>query len=129
MLLLDTHVWLWSIAEPSRLNADLRERLASAIEPVFLSAASSWEIAIKFHIGKLPLPEHPREFIASRLVRDGILMLPIEHAHAVEVAGRPHHHTDPCDRMLVAQSRAKGLALVTGDSKLKPYDVDLVWAI
>lgn len=128
MLLLDTHVWLWMMASPERLNAELRERLGSGVEPLVLSAASSWEIAIKYHLGKLSLPEHPREYVHSRLVRDRIGTLPIEHAHAVEVAGLPDHHSDPFDRLLVAQCRYEGLSLVTADPKLRPYDVDIIWA-
>jgi PIN domain nuclease of toxin-antitoxin system len=128
MLLLDTQVWLWTLSSPERLRADVRERIAAAEDPVFLSAASSWEIAIKYHLGKLQLPEHPREFIPARLVRDRISPLPIEHAHAVEVAGLPDHHTDPFDRMLVAQCRYEGMALVTADRLLRAYEVDLIWA-
>jgi PIN domain nuclease of toxin-antitoxin system len=127
-LLLDTHVWLWSIASPERIHPDVRELIEDEANPVFLSAASGWEIAIKFHIGKLELPEHPRDLIEPRLVRDRIHALPVEHRHAVEVAGLPDHHRDPFDRLLVVQARIENLALVTADPKLEPYEADMVWA-
>jgi PIN domain nuclease of toxin-antitoxin system len=127
-VVLDTHVWLWLVSEPERLAVRVRERLARSDSSLFLSAASSWEIAIKNHHGKLALPRHPREFIAPRLLRDGIQSLPISHAHAAEVAGLPDHHTDPFDRLLVAQCRVEGLALATVDRKLAANDVPLLRA-
>ena len=127
-LLLDTHVWLWSIAAPDRIHEDVRRLIEDESNPVYLSAASAWEIAIKFHIGKLDLPEHPRDLIETRLVRDRIQPLPIEHRHVVEVAGLPDHHNDPFDRLLVVQARVEKLALVTVDPRLEPYDVELIRA-
>lgn len=127
-LLLDTHVWLWAIVEPGRLHPDVRRALEDEHRPVFLSAASSWEIAIKHRLGKLPLPLPPREFVESRLVRDRIRPLPVEHRHALEVAELPDHHRDPFDRLLVAQARLENLLLVTVDPALEPYDVSLLRA-
>ena len=127
-LLLDTHVWLWVIASPARIHADVRRLLEDEANPVFLSAASSWEIAIKFHVGKLALPAHPREWIEPRLVRDRIHSLPVEHRHTVEVAGLPDHHRDPFDRLLVVQAGLEKMAFVTVDPRIEPYDVEVVWA-
>ena len=72
-ILLDTHVWLWMLTTPGRLGRRLAEQLQKPSQSLYLSAASSWEIAIKYRLGKLPLPEPPREFIGPRLLRDGIL--------------------------------------------------------
>ena len=127
-LLLDTHVWLWSLAAPSRLPPDLLELLEQSSQGLALSAASAWEISIKYAIGKLPLPEPPKAFIGPRLIRDDVRFLPIELNHAVEVAELPPHHNDPFDRLLIVQAQIEGLCLVTADSVMEHYDVE-VWKI
>jgi len=125
-ILLDTHVWLWMLVSPDRIGREAREELADRENNLVLSAASSWEIAIKYRLGKLPLPEPPGEFIPPRLARDGIVPLPIEHAHATRVADLPELHRDPFDRLLVAQAQLEDLTIFTADDKLARYDVSCV---
>ena len=91
-----------------------------------LSVASSWEIAIKYRLGKLSLPEPAAVFIQPRLTRDGIDSLPIENRHACRVAQLPDHHRDPFDRLLVAVAQLESLTLATTDPALEPYDVPLL---
>ena len=124
--LLDTCVWLWLVSEPERIGKDLRALLADETTPVFFSAASAWEIAIKAGLGRLELPKPPAEFIAERLVRDTIRALPVEVAHAAHVATLPMHHRDPFDRLLVAQAQIEDLTLVSADRQLHPYNVKLI---
>ncbi len=124
--LLDTHVWLWLMTEPERIPADVVGQLHDPRIRVFLSAASTWEIAIKYRLGKLPLPEPPLVFVSRRLSRDRILPLPVEVQHSLLVADLPDHHRDPFDRLLVAQAREESLRLLSADRKLEPYDVELV---
>lgn len=123
--LLDTHVWLWTLLSPQRISTDTRDFLADPCNDLLLSAASSWEIAIKYRLGKLPLPEPPARFIPPRLVRDGVEPLSVQHHHAQAVAELPEHHKDPFDRLLVAQARIERLILVTADPKLAAYDLEL----
>ena len=125
-LLLDTHVWLWMLTDPGRLSEQAREELANLDNTLFLSAASGWEIAIKHRLGKLDLPEPPREFVPSRLRRSGVLPLAIEVDHALRVSELPEHHRDPFDRLLVVQAQALSLRLVTSDRQLDAYEVDLL---
>ena len=125
-LLLDTHAWLWWIGEPERLGPEAASLIADRRNDVYLSAASSWEIAIKVRLGKLTLPEPPAQFVPSRMERDGIAALPISHPHALAVSSLPMHHRDPFDRMLIAQSRVEGIPIVTAGPEFGAYDVELI---
>jgi PIN domain nuclease of toxin-antitoxin system len=127
--LLDTHVWLWLQTEPERVSDDVRDRLGDGSTQVLLSAASSWEIAIKHALGKLPLPEPPKTYVPSRMRHDSVDGLPVTHTHALHVATLPPHHSDPFDRLLVAQSQLEDVPLVTADPNLARYDVTLVPAV
>lgn len=125
-ILLDTHAWLWLQTAPERLPERSLELVSDPDNEVYFSAASSWEIAIKHALGKLPLPEPPGEYVPNRMAASGTSPLPVEHRHALHVATLPRHHRDPFDRLLVAQAQLEGLALLTADSAFKPYGVELI---
>jgi PIN domain nuclease of toxin-antitoxin system len=127
-LLLDTQVWLWMQAAPARIEASTRALIADTRNVVLLSAASSWEIAIKHAIGRLRLPVPPADYVSSRMARSGTAGLPVEHRHALQVGELPDHHRDPFDRLLIAQARIEDLALVTADRQLEAYDVRIIRA-
>jgi PIN domain nuclease of toxin-antitoxin system len=124
-LLLDTQVFLWLQSDPDRLGT-LAPTLRDRSNSLFLSAASSWEIAIKVGIGKLNLPVPPGEYVPSRMRTSGVEGIGIEHSHALKVADLPSHHRDPFDRLLIAQSELEGLTLVSADPVFDLYDVDVV---
>ncbi len=124
-LLLDTHCWLWLQTEPERFSPDVLLELGDPATELFLSAASAWEIGIKYALGKLPLPEPPDVYVPSRLERSGTSPLAVSHRHALHVARLPNHHRDPFDRLLVAQAQLDGLTLMTSDPLLSPYEVQL----
>jgi len=119
-LLLDTHVFLWLQTEPERLGESLQlveaERTA-----LLLSAASSWEIAIKYELGKLPLPEPPDRYVPERIRAIGAQAVAVEHPHALAVATLPALHRDPFDRLLVAQATLLGLTIMTADPSVAQY--------
>ena len=127
-LLLDTQAWLWSLAEPERLNDRAQTLLADLHNQLYLSSASVWEISIKAGLGKLPLPEPPTTYVTSRMKSQGILALNITYSHALEVFSLPAHHRDPFDRMLIAQSLVEKLPILTADPLFKVYDVEIVWS-
>ena len=127
-VLLDTHVWLWSVVSPERITRVAREVLEATETTLMFSAVSSWEIAIKYRLGRLSLPEAPAVFVPTRLVRDGIESLPVEHHHACRVAELPDHHRDPFDRLLVAVAQLESLKLVTADAAFDAYDVEILHA-
>lgn len=126
--LLDTHVWLWLQVEPQRVAAKVRQRLSNPTHDLILSVASLWEMAIKFRLGRLPLPESPSVFVPGRLARQGVLTLDIQGVHVLRTADLPLHHADPVDRLLIAQAQVEDLTIVTADSKLERYEVELVRA-
>jgi PIN domain nuclease of toxin-antitoxin system len=124
-LLLDTHVFLWLLAEPERVGDQLGA-LEDPANDVLLSAASSWEIAIKTQLGRIELPENPRRYIPDRMRATGVDPLPVEHNHALAVAELPLLHHDPFDRLLISQARILGLRIVTADPMIPRYPVETV---
>ena len=120
-LLLDTHVFLWALSGSRELKAPARRLIESADE-VHVSAASIWEIAIKSSLGKIDAD--PIEVVAA-IEAAGFVELPVRAGHAMGVATLPAHHSDPFDRILIAQAMAEPLRLVTADSVLARYS-DLV---
>lgn len=124
--LLDTHVWLWLQTTPERMPEDVISLLADRTNTLLLSAASSWEMAIKYRLGKLPLPEPPADYVPERMRLTGVTPLPVEHAHALRVADLPQHHSDPFDRLIVAQAQLLGVPIVTADPQLNAYEVELI---
>ncbi|SON60207.1 hypothetical protein MSIMFI_01701 [Mycobacterium simulans] len=126
--LVDTHVWLWIQSEPDRLRDETRAIVADVRNNVLFSAASAWEIAIKYRLGKLALPEAPASYVPDRMRRSGTAALPVEHAHVLRTAELPDHHRDPFDRVLVAQAQLLDLTVVTADDQLSAYDVAVVAA-
>ncbi len=124
--LLDTHVWLWMQSDPDRLLEETRAILDDARNRIFLSAASAWEIAIKYRLGKLPLPEPPAWYVPDRMRRSGTSPLPVDAAHALRTAELPDHHRDPFDRVLIAQAQLLGLTIITADQQLFAYDVAVI---
>lgn len=116
-LLLDTHVFIWAVMANPQLKADARAYLASA-QAVYVSAASIWEIAIKVQLGKI---EGDAQAFAGAIETSGFEQLPVTAVHAAAVARLPLHHTDPFDRLLLAQSFSEPLRLVTADRALAAY--------
>jgi len=119
-LLLDTHLLLWSAAASKRLPAEARALIEDAGNEVYYSAASIWEIAIKSSLRRKDF-RVDIEALRVALPRMGLIELPVSAAHAAGVIKLPPIHRDPFDRMLVAQSIAEPLALLTNDAVLARY--------
>jgi len=119
LLLLDTHVLLWALAD-EELSSDARRTLADPATRVVVSAASVWEISIKRALGRLTAPHD----LVGAVAATRFELLAISPAHAEAAGGLPPHHRDPFDRMLVAQARDAGLAVATRDPRFELYDVE-----
>ncbi|HUP71552.1 MAG TPA: type II toxin-antitoxin system VapC family toxin [Acidimicrobiales bacterium] len=127
-LLVDTHVWLWLQTTPDRVDAVTLQVLANEANDLYLSAASGWEIAVKYRLGKLALPQLPEVYVPDRMRTSGTTPLAVEHAHALRVANLPDHHRDPFDRLLIAQAQMLDMPIVTADPQFSMYDVELMGA-
>lgn len=126
-LLLDTHALLWSIAESGRLSPAAARAYRNPANDLFVSAASLWEIGIKISLGNLSLHQDWPAIIRRELEINGIRWLAVSLEHCAAVSTLPFHHRDPFDRLLIAQARCEGLALLTADSAFAAYEVEVVW--
>lgn len=121
-LLLDTHILLWWLSDDPLLPVVALEAIASPDIEVLVSAATAWEIAIKKAAGRLEAPDD----LLDVLDDNAFETMPISAAHALMAGGLPPHHSDPFDRVLIAQANAANLTLVSVDSRFPQYDVDLL---
>jgi PIN domain nuclease of toxin-antitoxin system len=119
-VLLDTHVLLWALAQPHRLDAERRATIESGATEVLFSVASIWEIAIKAGLGRADFVVKPSE-IARTAVETGFVELVIRSDAAALVAELPLYHRDPFDRVLVAQAMVEPATLYTADDRLGRY--------
>jgi PIN domain nuclease of toxin-antitoxin system len=126
-LLLDTHAFLWWIAGDAALSSPARATIGDAGNAVFVSAASAWEIATKFRIGKLPGAVAIVADLAGVLAAQGFVSLPISFAHGQAAGALPGPHKDPFDRMLIAQAMLDGMVLVSNEQHFDAYGVRRLW--
>lgn len=125
--LLDTHVFLWWITDDRRLSQRVRRLFRDPRNELLLSAASAWEIAIKARAGDLKIEGDVGNFVREHLAANAIGVLPVQLDHALGVATLPRYHGDPFDRLIVAQSQAEKLPIVTGDKMIRRYAVEVLW--
>ena len=123
-LLLDTHAFLWWLADSRKLKQEARTAIAEPSALVHVSAATIWEIAIKARLGKVNpgMNQLDREIVLNNFVELGISA-----RHAVAAGKPPLHHQDPFDRMLIAQAQLEDLTVVTHDNAFAAYKVPVLW--
>lgn len=126
-VLLDTHSMLWWLAQDQRLSPLARETISDGQNHLVWSMASSWEIAVKVGIGKLTLGRPLQQLFADIVSDQGVELLPITHDHCTRLSTLPLHHRDPFDRMLVVQAQGERLPILSADSKLSQYDIEVLW--
>lgn len=126
-ILLDTHALLWWLSDDPALTKRARTTIANIKNTVLVSAASAWEIATKVRLGKLPRAAGLVAEFATHIEREGFDVLPISGDHAIRAGLLPGTHKDPFDRMLIAQSQAENLALVSNEAVFDSYAVRRIW--
>lgn len=126
-LLLDTVTFLDAAFHPKDLSKRARELLRDPENELFVSVASCWEIAIKYSLGKLPLPESPAQFVPMNREKLGAELLTLDEESALHVILLPNLHNDPFDRILICQAIVHGMVLLTPDERISRYPVRSAW--
>jgi len=126
-ILLDTHVLLWWLSGEEALSAAARSAIADADNETFVSAASAWEISIKYKQGRLPTAANFVADLDEAIARHGFSAVPITVHHGNRAGALPLHHKDPFDRMLIAQALAESLTLVSNERLFDNYGVARLW--
>ena len=125
-ILLDTNAFLYFINNDSALTETAKNIIESEAD-LLISIASLWEIAIKFSIGKLTLPDPFEKFIPAQLRHNDIEILPVNLRHLDRVSSLPFHHKDPFDRVIIAQSAVENLPIVSSDTAFDLYKIERIW--
>lgn len=126
-LLLDTCTFLWYVMASDRLSPTAKEAMLNPANELFLSAASVWEIAVKYSTGRLMLTEPPEVFVPTYRQMGHIASLDLREETALYAARLPRHHNDPFDRMLICQSIVHDLIILSPDLQLARYPVRMLW--
>jgi PIN domain nuclease of toxin-antitoxin system len=126
-VLLDTCSFLWIAIDSPELSERAREVFRDPENEVFLSSVSTWEIAVKHALGRLPLPEAPDVYVPRLRQRHGIAPLPLGEEATLYLGRLPALHRDPFDRMLVCQSVVEGMVLLTPDESITRYPIRSTW--
>jgi PIN domain nuclease of toxin-antitoxin system len=126
-LLLDTCAFLWIIDTSERVPRRVIDVFSSSETTVYLSAVSSWEIAVKYAARRLMLAEPPERFVPQQRDAHGIAALPIDEDSALYGGRLPPVHRDPFDRLLIGQAIVHGLTIATPDPVISKYHVRTIW--
>lgn len=126
-VLLDTDALLWFLLADRKLSQSARELTSDSETIVDVRPASFWEIAIKISLGKYALPEPYGKFMERELATNEFGILPITSRHNAILTDLPFHHRDPFDRLLIAQSMAEGIPLVSCDENFDAYGLARLW--
>ncbi len=126
-MLLDTCTFLWIISDDSKLSKRARDIYTEPENDIYLSAASTWEISIKYSIGRLPLPGAPEQFIPEMRNQHDITSLPIEEMETFYLSKLPKLHKDPFDRILICQAIVNSMIVLTPDELISQYPLQTYW--
>jgi PIN domain nuclease of toxin-antitoxin system len=126
-VLVDTHTFLWALLKDHRLSTRAKQVLISGENELVFSLVSLWEIAVKMKIGKLNTVGSSVTYIRDEMAEYGMELLPIRYEHILELERLPLHHSEPFDRLLIAQAVAESLPILTHDEKFPLYPVKLIW--
>jgi PIN domain nuclease of toxin-antitoxin system len=123
----DTHTFLWELLDDHRSSRKAIEILRSDEHELVFSLVSLWEIAIKIKIGKLNAVGSSVAYIREEMEAYGMELLPIRYEHILQLEMLPLHHSEPFDRLIIAQAITEGLPILTNDAQFPAYPVKLIW--
>jgi PIN domain nuclease of toxin-antitoxin system len=126
-VLVDTHTFLWDLLDDHRSSRLARQMLKSNEHELVFSLVSIWEIAVKMKIGKLNSLGSSVAYIRDEMNVYGMELLPIRYEHILQLEALPAHHSDPFDRLLIAQAITESLPILTNDGKVREYPVKVLW--
>ncbi len=126
-VLLDTHTFIWWVNNDPLLSPAVRTVVGDRANDIFLSAVSTWEMAIKIAIGKLSLAQSVGSFVNAQITQYQFKTLMITFDHTYQVETLPLHHSDPFDRLLIAQALVENLVILTRDPNFQQYGVSTLW--
>jgi len=125
--LFDTHALIWWISDDPALPQTVRGIIEDTDNTLLVSAASAWELAIKYQSGKLRKAADLVSDFSSRIEREGFHLLPISAEHGIRAGLLPGPHRDPFDRMLIAQSQAENIPILSNEIIFDSYGVRRLW--
>ena len=126
-LLLDTHALVWWLEGSARLSVSARRAIADPSNEKLVSAASAWEITTKHRLGKLPGADEFAGEIPWAIADEGFEELPVTVDDGARAGALPGPHSDPFDRMLIAQALSRNLTVVSVDERFDGYGVRRLW--
>ena len=126
-LLIDSHALIWYVDQHQQLSLVSRSAISDPSNDLLLSAASIWEIAIKIGLGKLALTKPYSVWMSQALSDLGITILPITVEYADVQGSLPKHHSDPFDRLIVAQALVENVSVVSADARMDAYGITRLW--
>ena len=126
-VLIDTHVFIWWTSDVKKLSSRVHNLLLDPSTEAILSVVSIWEMQIKMSLGKLQFRTALSELVDDEINRNRIELLPLSLSHIYALSNLPHHHRDPFDRILIAQSMEEDLQILSIDEMFDTYDVKRLW--
>ncbi len=125
--LLDTCTFLWYCIDSPSLSTQARQRIRSPEHDIYLSSVSSWEISVKYRLGRLRLPLSPERYIPAIRDTHHIHSLSLDEEATLYLPKLPDYHRDPFDRMLVCQGIVTGMEILTPDDAISQYPIKTLW--
>ena len=125
--LLDTHSLVWAFLDSFSLSKKSKKIIEDSKNEVYISPVSSWEISIKYHLGKLNEDENLFKKYKKYVIDSNFMEITINSNHSLKAGSLPKIHKDPFDRMLIAQAQIENMTIITADSSIKKYDVKTLW--
>jgi PIN domain nuclease of toxin-antitoxin system len=126
-LLFDTHAFIWWDSEPAKLSSRVLHLCQDRSNTLVLSVASVWEMQVKSQLGKLTLSASLPDLIEKQKAINSFEILPITLAHVIQLQNLPLHHKDPFDRLLIAQAITENTMILSNDSEVRRYPVNVIW--